>query len=167
MKARSAAIALIMALILSLHLIAPASAASDKAQIRSVIKNYITLLAKGDIQGALQLKIRKQSIPPRNSFEYRMITKLAGAFTGIGQIRIKGDRAWAVLNFDPKVAADLAQQDYAFALDQAKKITDPQPRADTVGHLKKNRDREIAKRMKSFTQPRMRLQKISGHWMIR
>jgi hypothetical protein len=166
MKARSAAISLIMALILTLALVAPTAAAPDEAQIKSIVKQFMTLLAKGDFNSAVKLKIRKLRIPPQDSFKYRMITRLAGAYKGIERIEVKGDLARAYVKLDPKVVNEVVHQIYQFRLEYAKKIKDPKKRDDMVKLLEKNKDRIIARQAKRMNPTRVRLQKKAGKWMI-
>lgn len=167
MKAKFLAFALTLTLIMSLAVVAPATASSDEARIRSLIKNFMGLLAKGDFAGAAKFKIRKLRPPPKGSLRYRMITKLAGALTKVGDVQIKGNRATAVMHFDPTVVKDVVTQIYAEQLERVKKIQDPKRRAAVLERLQKNKDKSIARRIKSLTRSRMRLEKKDGRWMIR
>lgn len=167
MKKKSLAVALTISLMLSLALAAPAVAASDEARIRSLIKNFMGLLKKGDFAAAAKLKIRKLSLPTKGSFKYRMITKLAGALTKIDDVKVKGDRATATMHFDPAVIKDVVVQIHAQRVARAKKIQDPKKRAAALERLAKNKDKIIAWQTKSMTKSRMRLQKKDGKWMIR
>jgi hypothetical protein len=166
MKARFATIGLIMALVFTLATVAPAVASSDEAQIKSIIKNYMTLVAQGDFQSAMKLKIKKLSIPPKGGFRYRMIIRLAKAFIRVQRVEIKGDRAKAYFNMDPEVVEDVVKQVFQYELDRAKKISDPKRRAAMVARLEKNKDQMIAYRVRTMINSTMILQKQNNKWMI-
>lgn len=156
---RAAGLTALLALVLS------SQTALAAATPEAALTAYFAAAAKGDVAAMKKLSTGAalKDTPKPGTKDFGLMKLIAGAFKNVSDVKVTGNQARAVVNFDEdklfKVMMDLGKRE---VIKELAKIKDPAQRAKAIKMMEPQM-RQMARKM---SKVQATLLKTGGNWLV-